>query len=75
MVLGHRPGVTVWTNNLGRAHRLAKRLKSGTVSLNCPKTFDHSMPFGGHEQSGWGHEPERAGIEAYLQTKTALAQL
>jgi phenylacetaldehyde dehydrogenase len=66
---------TVWTNNLGRAHRLAKRLKSGTVTLNCQMTFDHSMPFGGYKQSGWGHESGRAGIEAYLQTKTVWAQL
>lgn len=66
---------TVWTNNLGRAHRLAKRLKSGTVTLNCQMTFDHSMPFGGYKQSGWGHESGRAGLEAYLQTKTVWAQL
>ena len=66
---------TAWTNNLGRAHRLAKRLKAGTVGLNCQMQFDHSMPFGGYKQSGWGYESGKAGIETYLQTKIVWAQM
>ncbi|GFG75428.1 aldehyde dehydrogenase family protein [Mycobacterium botniense] len=66
---------TVWTTNLGRAHRLAKRLQAGTVTLNCQLVFDHAVPFGGYKQSGWGHEFGREGIEAYLQTKSVWAQL
>ncbi|MCV7317134.1 aldehyde dehydrogenase family protein [Mycolicibacillus parakoreensis] len=66
---------TVWTENLGRAHRLAKRLKAGTVGLNCQMQFDHSMPFGGYKQSGWGYESGKAGIETYLQTKIVWAQM
>ncbi len=66
---------TAWTNDLGRAHRLAKRLKAGTVGLNCQMQYDHSMPFGGYKQSGWGHESGKAGIEAYLQTKIVWAQM
>jgi aldehyde dehydrogenase (NAD+) len=66
---------TVWTKDISRAHRLAKRLESGTVTLNCQMVFDHSMPFGGYKQSGWGYEWGRAGIESYLQTKTVYAQL
>jgi len=66
---------TAWTNNLSRAHRLAKRLQAGTVSLNCQLVFDHGVPFGGYKQSGWGHEFGREGIEAYLQTKSVWAQL
>jgi aldehyde dehydrogenase (NAD+) len=66
---------TAWTSNLGRAHRLAKRLKAGTVGLNCQMQFDHSMPFGGYKQSGWGYESGKAGIEAYLQTKVVWAQM
>ena len=65
----------VWTRDISRAHRLAKRLESGTVSLNCQMVFDPSMPFGGHKQSGWGYEWGRDGIESYLQTKTVYAQL
>ncbi|MEB3068190.1 aldehyde dehydrogenase family protein [[Mycobacterium] vasticus] len=66
---------TAWTTNLGRAHRLAKRLKAGTVGLNCQMQFDHSMPFGGYKQSGWGYESGKAGIEAYLQTKIVWTQM
>lgn len=66
---------TVWTKDLGRGHRLAKQLQAGTVSLNCQMVFDHSMPFGGYKQSGWGYEAGKAGLEAYLQTKTVWAQM
>jgi acyl-CoA reductase-like NAD-dependent aldehyde dehydrogenase len=66
---------TVWTKELGRSHRLAKRLKAGTVGLNCAFPYDHSMPFGGYKQSGWGHESGKAGIEGYLQTKIVWAQM
>jgi phenylacetaldehyde dehydrogenase len=66
---------TVWTKDLGRAHRLAKRLKAGTVGLNCQFQYDHSMPFGGYKQSGWGHESGKAGLETYLQTKIVWAQM
>ena len=66
---------TVWTKDLGRSHRLAKRLEAGTVGLNCAFPYDHSMPFGGYKQSGWGHESGKAGIETYLQTKIVWAQM
>src|ERR1700757_745835 len=66
---------TTWTNDLGRAHRMAKKLKAGTVGLNCQMQFDHSMPFGGYKQSGWGYESGKAGIETYLQTKIVWAQM
>ncbi|BBZ15410.1 aldehyde dehydrogenase family protein [Mycobacterium branderi] len=66
---------TAWTNNLGRAHRLAKRLQAGTVTLNCQTVFDPAMPLGGYKQSGWGYEWGREGIEAYMQTKSVWAQL
>jgi phenylacetaldehyde dehydrogenase len=66
---------TVWTKDLGRSHRLAKRLKAGTVGLNCAFPYDHSMPFGGYKQSGWGYESGKAGIDGYLQTKIVWAQM
>ncbi|OBK09650.1 aldehyde dehydrogenase [Mycobacterium sp. 1245852.3] len=66
---------TVWTKDLARSHRLAKRLAAGTVGLNCAFPYDHSMPFGGYKQSGWGHESGKAGIETYLQTKIVWAQM
>lgn len=66
---------TAWTKDIGRAHRLAKLLQAGTITLNCQMVFDHSMPFGGHKQSGWGYEWGRDGVEGFMQTKTVYAQL
>ncbi|MFD1815667.1 aldehyde dehydrogenase family protein [Rhodococcus gannanensis] len=66
---------TAWTTNLSRAHRLAKRLQAGTVTLNSQLVFDHNVPFGGYKQSGWGHEFGKEGVEAYLKTKSVWAAL
>lgn len=66
---------TAWTNDVSRAHTIAKRLQAGTVTLNCQMVYDHAMPFGGYKQSGWGHEFGREGIEAYLQTKTVYTKI
>ena len=66
---------TVYTENVGRAHRIVKRLKAGSVQINCQLVFDHDVPFGGYKQSGWGHEFGKDGLEAYLKQKTVWAQL
>ncbi|WP_068280910.1 aldehyde dehydrogenase family protein [Aldersonia kunmingensis] len=66
---------TAWTKDVGRAHRIAKRLKAGTVGVNAQMQFDHSLPFGGYKQSGWGLEAGKAGIDAYLQTKVVWTQM
>jgi acyl-CoA reductase-like NAD-dependent aldehyde dehydrogenase len=63
---------TVWTENVGRAHRFSKRLQAGTVWVNCVLAADQSMPLGGYKQSGWGHERGWKGIEAYLNTKSVF---
>jgi phenylacetaldehyde dehydrogenase len=65
----------IWTRDLGRAHRFASRLQAGTVWINCQLVNDLSMPFGGYKQSGWGRENGFEGIDAYLQTKSVLAEL
>src|ERR1700759_583051 len=68
-------GATAYTENLGRAHRIVKRLQAGSVQVNCQLVFDHDVPFGGYKQSGWGHEFGKEGIETYLKTKSVWAQL
>jgi len=59
----------VWTQDITRSHRLAKRLEAGTVWLNAQFAWDPAMPFGGYKQSGWGYEYGIEGVEAYMQTK------
>lgn len=60
----------VWTQDITRAHRLAKRLEAGTVWLNAQFAWDPAMPFGGYKQSGWGYEYGIEGVEAYMKTKS-----
>ncbi len=62
-------GAVLWTNNLSAAHRLARKLKAGTVRVNGGG-LDPALPFGGFKQSGWGRENGREGIEAYTETKS-----
>ena len=65
----------VYTRDVSRAHRLARRIQAGTITVNCQLTFDHQMPFGGYKQSGWGREFGKDGIDTYLQTKSVYNQL
>ena len=68
-------GASIWTNDLATMHKLAARIKSGTVWGNCHAMLDSALPFGGYKQSGIGRELGRDGIEAYLETKTVIVKL
>ncbi|MEU2255362.1 aldehyde dehydrogenase family protein [Nocardia xishanensis] len=59
----------IWTRDLSKAHRVAKRLKAGSVWVNQYNGFDTALPFGGYKQSGWGRELGAAAIDLYTQTK------
>lgn len=65
----------IWTKDIARAHRLAKRMEAGFVWLNCQMAADPSMPFGGYKQSGWGREYGWEGIASYLETKTVFTDI
>jgi phenylacetaldehyde dehydrogenase len=66
---------SVWTRNGGTAHKLASRIRSGTVWINCHNVFDASLPFGGYKQSGWGREMGEEVINNYTETKAVTAAL
>lgn len=67
---------SLYTSDLGKAHRIARRLNAGTVSVNCYSEGDISTPFGGFKQSGFGGRDN--GIEAheqYTELKTVWMNL
>ena len=68
-------GAGIWTKDVATMHKLASRIKSGTVWGNCHAMIDTALPFGGYKESGLGREQGRMGIEAYLETKTVIIQL
>src|SRR5215211_1733786 len=63
---------TVWTGDPARGHRLASRIKSGTVGINVPYTAFPGLPFGGYKQSGFGRELGIETLDLYLETKSVL---
>jgi phenylacetaldehyde dehydrogenase len=66
---------SIWTKDVSAMHRLAAKLKAGTVWGNCHAVIDPALPFGGFKQSGIGREQGREGIEAYTEIKTVIIQL
>ena len=66
---------SVWTQNLSKAHLLARKIKAGTVSINVHNFADATAPFGGYKKSGWGREMGREVMDAYTETKTIAAML
>jgi acyl-CoA reductase-like NAD-dependent aldehyde dehydrogenase len=63
---------TVWTGDPARGHRLAARIKAGSVGVNMPYTAFPGIPFGGYKQSGFGRELGVEALELYLETKAVL---
>ncbi|HMI28911.1 MAG TPA: aldehyde dehydrogenase family protein [Gaiellaceae bacterium] len=63
---------TVWTGDPARGHRVASRIKAGTVGINTPYTAFPGIPFGGYKQSGFGRELALETLDLYLETKSVL---
>jgi phenylacetaldehyde dehydrogenase len=68
-------GAGIWTKDISKAHALAKKLRAGTVWINCYNVFDAALPFGGYKQSGWGREMGHEVLEAYTEVKAVTTQL
>ena len=68
-------GAGIWTHDISKAHALAKRIRAGTVWINCYNVFDAALPFGGYKQSGWGREMGHAALDAYTEVKSVCTQL
>jgi aminomuconate-semialdehyde/2-hydroxymuconate-6-semialdehyde dehydrogenase len=61
---------SLWTRDLARAHRVAERLQSGTVWINCWLLRDLRVPFGGMKQSGVGREGGDEALRFFTEPKT-----
>jgi phenylacetaldehyde dehydrogenase len=66
---------SVWTRDGGLAHKMAHRIRSGTVWINCHNVFDAALPFGGYKQSGWGREMGEEVFHNYTEVKAVTAAL
>lgn len=65
----------VWTTDVRRAIRLARRLIAGTVWVNAYRTLNYAMPFGGLKQSGYGRENGVEAMHEYLTDKAVWIEL
>ena len=66
---------SIWTKDLGNAHRLAADMEASLVWINCHAIPDMAVPFGGYKQSGWGRENGYEGLLEYTQLKSVMARL
>jgi acyl-CoA reductase-like NAD-dependent aldehyde dehydrogenase len=65
----------VWTRDVHRAHRVAHRLRAGTVWVNAYRIVAPNVPFGGVGQSGWGRESGLAAVKDFTETKAVWIEL
>jgi phenylacetaldehyde dehydrogenase len=68
-------GAGIWTKDISKAHALAKKIKAGSIYINCYNVFDAALPFGGYKQSGWGREMGHEVLEAYTEVKAVTTLL
>jgi phenylacetaldehyde dehydrogenase len=66
---------SVWTRDISKANKLAKRIRAGTVWINCHNVFDASLPFGGYKESGWGREMGEFVLNNYTEVKAVTTAL
>lgn len=65
----------MWSQNVGRANRVARAIRSGTVAINTPYAVFPGVPFGGYKQSGYGRELGMETMQAYSETKSVLTYI
>ncbi len=65
----------VWTRDIAKAHRVARKLQAGTVWINTYNNFDPAAAFGGYKMSGYGRELGMHALEHYTQVKSVWVNL
>jgi phenylacetaldehyde dehydrogenase len=66
---------SVWTSNVNTAHRMAARIKAGTVWVNTHNYFDPALAFGGMKESGYGREGGVHALELFTSVKAVVMPL
>ena len=66
---------SIWTKDIGKAHKTAAAIRAGIVWINCHGIPDMSVPFGGYKQSGWGRENGLESLLQYMELKSVVAKL
>ena len=66
---------SVFTQDISRAHRMVKRLRAGSVSVNTHDAGDYSLPFGGYKMSGIGKDMGPEQLTHFLETKSVIIKL
>ena len=65
----------IWTDKLNEGHKAAKRLRAGTVWVNCFDLTSINAPFGGYKQSGMGRDKSLHAFDKYTELKTTWIDL
>jgi gamma-glutamyl-gamma-aminobutyraldehyde dehydrogenase len=66
---------SVWSDNVNRAHRVARALRAGTVHVNQYDEDDITVPFGGYKQSGNGRDKSLHALDKYTELKTTWLRI
>jgi succinate-semialdehyde dehydrogenase/glutarate-semialdehyde dehydrogenase len=67
-------GASVWSRDLGRAERLARRIDAGCIAINDVVKSDPRLPFGGVKKSGVGRELSHYGLKEFVNIKTVVVK-
>jgi acyl-CoA reductase-like NAD-dependent aldehyde dehydrogenase len=63
---------SLWTRDLGRATRVARALRTGTLSVNSNRSVRSETPFGGYKRSGLGRELGMHAMQHYTEVKNVF---
>lgn len=67
-------GASIWSRDLGRAERIAKRIDAGCIAINDMVKSDPRLPFGGVKKSGVGRELSHYGLKEFVNIKTVVVK-
>ncbi|MCX4163611.1 MULTISPECIES: aldehyde dehydrogenase [Paraburkholderia] len=66
---------SLWTQDVSKAHKLARQIDVGAVAVNCWSPLDARLAWGGHRDSGSGHDLSRMSMMSYVREKTVTISL